>query len=93
MTNQGSKLVFAVQNPKTHQWSSPDEAPWVLGYIAPPIMDVDGVHGRDVINGSETLVIKKPITIAFGNFKGGEIDVSFSVRPKSIKRLRNPPWR
>ena len=88
--NHGSKLVVKIEDPRTHRWiglpfkDDPNAEPW-------PRRLVDTASRTDEVEPDGTLTIKGPVTLGFGNFKGGEVDVEFSTLPKRIKRLSRAP--
>jgi hypothetical protein len=86
ITNRGSKLVVGLQDPTTHLWNplptadDPSSPKWPMEFVTTD-NNTDEVHYDGI------LTIHKPVSIVFWNFKGGEVDVEFSVLPKHIKRL------
>ena len=93
LINHGSKLVFGVRNPMTHEWVSPVNSTWTLDYVRAARVYPESVSGTEVIGKDDTLVVARPVTIALGNAKGGEIDVEFTVLPRSITQTNKRPWR
>ena len=90
ISNHGSKLVVQVQDPRTHRWSSlpskdePASRRWSRAFV-------EADSSTDELHDGGVLTIKQPVTVGFGNFKGGEIDVEFSVAPKQIRRRPHAP--
>ena len=90
ITNHGSKLIVQVQDPRTHRWSGlPFKDSPARRQRSRALVETDSA--TDEVDSEGVLTIKGPVTVGFSNFKGGEIDVEFSVAPKQIKRLSHAP--
>jgi hypothetical protein len=85
LLNKGSIIdVTYISNPATGKWIETVKAPWSHEYL-----DFEN-KGDEVHNGLK-LIILKPVTIAFTNFKGGPLLVSYSKPPVSHTVQKNPP--
>jgi hypothetical protein len=85
MTNTGSQIVVSYSlDPSTQSWMETLRFPKSPGYL-------DFGHPGDEVHHGETLSIKKPVTIAFTNFKGGPVEVAFTKAPASHDVREHPP--
>ncbi len=78
--NKGSKIIVGnIVNPTTGLWErvwgdEPREKTWMRDYLV-----LDDIS--DNIHNGGTLRILKPVSIAFVNFKGGELDIEIDHKP------------
>lgn len=78
--NKGSKIIVeSIVNPKTGRWEyvwgdEPREKTWMREYLV--LEDIS-----DQIHNGGTLRILKPVSIAFVNFKEGELDIEIDHKP------------
>jgi hypothetical protein len=85
MTNMGSQIVVSyILDPSTQSWRETLRFPESRVYL-------DFGHSGDEVHHGETLSIKKPVTIAFTNFKGGRVEVAFTKAPPSHAVQDHPP--
>jgi hypothetical protein len=85
MTNMGSQIVMSyILDPSTQSWRETLRFPESRVYL-------DFGHSGDEVHHGETLSIKKPVTIAFTNFKGGRVEVAFTKAPTSHAVQDHPP--
>lgn len=85
MTNMGSKIVVGyILDPFTDSWKETLRFPESAAYL-------DFGHPGDELHHGETLVIKKPVTIALTNFKGGPVEIKFTTQPASHEVHKKPP--
>jgi hypothetical protein len=85
MTNMGSQIVVSyILDPSTQSWRETLRFPESCVYL-------DFGHQGDELHHGETLVIRKPVTIALTNFKGGPVEVAFTKTPGSHEMQEHPP--
>jgi hypothetical protein len=85
MTNMGSQIVVSyILDPSTQSWRETLRFPESPDYL-------DFGHSGDEVHHGETLAIKKPVTIAFTNFKGGPVEVAFTKAPATHEVRKHPP--
>jgi hypothetical protein len=78
--NKGSKIIVGnIVNPTTGRWElvwgdEPRENTWMRDYLK-----LDDIS--DNIHNGGTLRILRPVSIAFVNFKGGELEIEIDQKP------------
>jgi hypothetical protein len=81
--NNGSKIVVPyILDPKTNKWEETMKSTWSKNYLR---------FEGESDNVFTKLIILKPVTIAFTNFKGGPLDIAFSTLPDMHKNQSHPP--
>jgi len=83
LVNNGSKIVVPyILDPKTNKWEETMKSTWSKNYLR---------FEGESDNVFTKLIILKPVTIAFTNFKGGPLDIAFSTLPDMHKNQSHPP--